>query len=48
MLGAGWNVIAKLHDRSFDPDPKYTGGIDWRARFQNSTPTGPLRSGERR
>jgi hypothetical protein len=34
LLNAGWNVIAKLHDRSFDPDPKYTGGIDWKARFK--------------
>ena len=33
LLGAGWNVIAKLHDRSLDSDPKYTGGIDWRARL---------------
>lgn len=40
LLGAGWNVIAKLHDRSFDPDPKYTGGIDWRARFQRFEHTG--------
>jgi CDP-glycerol:poly(glycerophosphate) glycerophosphotransferase len=40
MLAAGWNVIAKLHDRSFDPDPKYTGGIDWRARFGRFERTG--------
>jgi hypothetical protein len=33
LAGAGFNVIVKLHDRSLDPDPKYTGGIDWRARF---------------
>jgi hypothetical protein len=33
LAGAGCNVIVKLHDRSLDPDPKYTGGIDWRARF---------------
>lgn len=33
LLGAGWNVIAKLHDRSLDSDPKYTGGTDWRARL---------------
>ena len=39
LLGAGWNVIVKLHDRAFDADPKYTGGIDWRqrlARFASS------------
>lgn len=34
LLESGWNVIAKLHDRSFDPDPKYSGGIDWRARLE--------------
>ena len=32
--GSGWNVIVKLHDRSLDPDPRYTGGIDWRARMR--------------
>ncbi len=30
---AGFNVLVKLHDRSLDPDPRYNGGIDWRARF---------------
>ncbi len=34
LLGGGCNVIAKLHDRSLDPDPKYSGGIDWRARLK--------------
>ena len=33
LAGAGLNVIVKLHDRSLDPDPRYNGGIDWRARF---------------
>ena len=33
LLTAGCNVIAKLHDRSLDPDPRFTGGIDWRARL---------------
>lgn len=33
MIGAGLDVIVKLHDRSLDPDPRYTGGVDWRARF---------------
>jgi CDP-glycerol glycerophosphotransferase (TagB/SpsB family) len=32
-VGAGLNVIVKLHDRSLDPDPRYNAGIDWRARF---------------
>ena len=30
---AGFNVLVKLHDRSLDPDPRYSGGVDWRARF---------------
>ena len=33
LLGAGCNVIAKLHDRSLDPDPRYTGGVNWRERL---------------
>jgi hypothetical protein len=33
LAGAGFSVMVKLHDRSLDPDPRYTGGIDWRARF---------------
>jgi hypothetical protein len=33
LTAAGLNVIVKLHDRSFDTDPRYHAGIDWRARF---------------
>jgi hypothetical protein len=33
LVGAGLNVLVKLHDRSLDPDPRYNAGIDWRARF---------------
>jgi CDP-glycerol glycerophosphotransferase len=34
LVDAGFNVIVKLHDRSLDPtEPKFSGGIDWRARF---------------
>jgi hypothetical protein len=33
LVDAGFNVIIKPHDLSFDPDPKYSGGIDWRARL---------------
>ena len=33
LLTSGFNVIVKLHDRSLDPDPRYSGGVDWRARF---------------
>ena len=33
LVAAGWNVIAKLHDRSLDPDPRYNGGTNWRERL---------------
>ncbi|HZT75624.1 MAG TPA: CDP-glycerol glycerophosphotransferase family protein [Vicinamibacterales bacterium] len=28
------NVIVKLHDRSLDPRPQYSGGIDWRTELR--------------
>ncbi len=28
------NLIVKLHDRSRDPRPQYSGGVDWVARLQ--------------
>lgn len=34
LAAAGLNVIVKPHDLSFDPDPKYSGGVDWRARLR--------------
>ncbi len=34
LADAGCNVIVKLHDRSLDGDPRYTGGIDWRTRMR--------------
>jgi hypothetical protein len=34
LVAAGWSVIVKPHARSFDPDPKYSGGIDWRRRLR--------------
>jgi len=37
LVGAGFAVIVKLHDRSLDADPRYNGGIDWRARFDTVT-----------
>ena len=40
LLGEGWNVIVKLHDRSMTPTLKYTAGVDWRERF------GPFRGRE--
>lgn len=33
LIAEGFNAIVKLHDRSLDADPRYHGGIDWRARF---------------
>jgi hypothetical protein len=33
LADAGFSVIVKLHDRSLDSDPRYTAGIDWRARM---------------
>jgi len=33
LVDAGWNVIVRPHARSFDPDPQYSGGIDWRSRL---------------
>jgi hypothetical protein len=34
LVDSGFNVIVKLHDRSLDAsEPRFTGGIDWRARF---------------
>jgi hypothetical protein len=33
LVRGGCNVIVKLHDRSLDPDPRYTAGVDWRTRF---------------
>lgn len=40
LLSGDRNVIVKLHDRSLDPDPRYSGGIDWRARFARFAGTG--------
>lgn len=34
LAAADCNVIVKLHDRSVDPDPRYTGGLDWRGRMK--------------
>ena len=33
LLAGGCNVIAKLHDRALDPDPRYTGGVNWPERL---------------
>jgi CDP-glycerol glycerophosphotransferase (TagB/SpsB family) len=34
LVEAGWNVIIKPHARSFDPEPRYSGGVDWRMRLR--------------
>lgn len=34
LVDAGWNVIVKPHARSFDPEPRFSGGIDWRQRLR--------------
>jgi len=34
LADAGFNVIVKPHDLSFDPDPRYSGGIDWQKRLR--------------
>jgi hypothetical protein len=34
LAASGWNVLIKPHAWSFDPDPKYSGGIDWRRRLR--------------
>ena len=34
LASAGFNVVVKLHDRSFDTDPRYSGGVDWQARMR--------------
>jgi hypothetical protein len=33
LLSRSWNVIVKLHDRSLDPRPFYSGGVDWVGRL---------------
>jgi hypothetical protein len=43
LAGAGFNVIVKLHDRSLDADPRYTGGIDWRTRMRALEQTATMR-----
>jgi hypothetical protein len=34
LADAGFNVIVKLHDRSYDLTPRGSGGIDWAARLR--------------
>ncbi len=43
LASAGFNVLVKLHDRSLDSDPRYTGGIDWRSRMQALERPGSIR-----
>ena len=43
LESAGFNVAVKLHDRSLDSDPRYTGGLDWRQRLQALEQPGRIR-----
>lgn len=43
LANHGFNVIVKLHDRSLDADPRYTGGIDWRQRMHALERPGVIR-----
>jgi CDP-glycerol glycerophosphotransferase len=43
LAANGFNVIVKLHDRSLDGDPRYHGGIDWRARMKALERPGRIR-----
>ena len=43
LAATGFNVLVKLHDRSLDADPRYNGGIDWRARMQALEQPGRVR-----
>ena len=43
LADAGFNVIVKLHDRSLDPDTRYSSGIDWRRRFAQLERPGRVR-----
>jgi CDP-glycerol:poly(glycerophosphate) glycerophosphotransferase len=43
LARGGFNVIVKLHDRSFDADRRYNGGVDWRTRFDVISRTAPVR-----
>jgi hypothetical protein len=33
LRARAYNVVVKLHDRSRDPRPQYSGGVDWAARL---------------
>jgi len=46
LASIGFNVVIKLHDRSFDSDPRYSGGIDWRARMRALEREGHIRLSE--
>jgi hypothetical protein len=40
LIAAGFNVIAKLHDRSLQTSDRFTEGIDWRDRLSRFSSTG--------
>lgn len=43
LADSGFDVLVKLHDRSLDSDPRYTGGIDWRTRMEALERPGRIR-----
>ncbi len=47
LAGLPINVIVKLHDRSLDPRPQYSGGVDWRARLRRHLHRGSMVLAER-
>jgi hypothetical protein len=46
LADAAFNVIVKLHDRSLDPDARYTGGVDWRSRMRALERAGQVKFAE--
>jgi hypothetical protein len=43
LTAANFNVIIKLHDRSLDDDPRYSGGVDWRGVMRGLEEPGRIR-----
>ena len=41
LLARSWNVIVKLHDRSRDPRPFYSGGVDWVGKLEQMMAKAP-------
>lgn len=43
LAAAGYQVVVKLHDRSYDPLPRGSGGVDWARRLARYTGTPRVR-----